>query len=355
LKDNFNSKYPDYVYRRRPNNSRRRRRTEGGVNRQLENPMPNEADDVSGSDTVGEHSPTDGEDGLLDGPLDIQHPRIAQNGYGDHSTFVNPQQRSPTYPYPTSEIAYRPVDSHENRVPYMATNERIPHERPSPSVNGSSRVMDSHYSPYMSAQNHSQSSPQYPAEHNAGQGNWESNGENGRWVGNHDRPLPPSSGPKSHQFPSPSSSPQWQTARPSASINTSSTTATSHGSNYPFPTLNTPFYPPQSQIQGNFSGSPTSSTSHSASPTHYNSPNPQIQSGTTAGRQTSSYDVHSYTSSNGFPLGSASRDTHLFQQSQSRSSVIRPLAPLQTHPSFSHAHPVHVSSPASSIGFWGRD
>lgn len=31
LKDNFNTKYPDYVYRRRPNNSRRKRRAEGST------------------------------------------------------------------------------------------------------------------------------------------------------------------------------------------------------------------------------------------------------------------------------------------------------------------------------------
>jgi hypothetical protein len=31
LKETFNSKYPDYVYRRRPNNSRKRRRNDTGT------------------------------------------------------------------------------------------------------------------------------------------------------------------------------------------------------------------------------------------------------------------------------------------------------------------------------------
>ena len=58
LKDNFNSKYPDYVYRRRPNNSRKKRKAE-----------PAHGDDPDGAalDDDGAYddpSPVDGPDEL---------------------------------------------------------------------------------------------------------------------------------------------------------------------------------------------------------------------------------------------------------------------------------------------------
>ncbi|KAH8111172.1 hypothetical protein DFH11DRAFT_1729648 [Phellopilus nigrolimitatus] len=65
LKDNFNSKYPDYVYRRRPNNSRRRRRADGsisgrgGFDNSTANNHDHEHDDASGSTEFEADSPID--------------------------------------------------------------------------------------------------------------------------------------------------------------------------------------------------------------------------------------------------------------------------------------------------------
>ncbi|KAL1746146.1 hypothetical protein HDZ31DRAFT_34809 [Schizophyllum fasciatum] len=78
LKDNFNSKYPEYVYRRKPNNSaRRRRRNDGG-----------------GSPEADEH----------------------EHGHGpaDDSAGDTPPARAATYPYPDTgvrrETDYFPAD-----------------------------------------------------------------------------------------------------------------------------------------------------------------------------------------------------------------------------------------------------
>ncbi|KLO16240.1 hypothetical protein SCHPADRAFT_938014 [Schizopora paradoxa] len=59
LKDNFNNKYPDYVYRRRPNNSRRKRRADNGLGRPYDGGGSAEHHDDSGSTEFDENSPVD--------------------------------------------------------------------------------------------------------------------------------------------------------------------------------------------------------------------------------------------------------------------------------------------------------
>ncbi len=59
LKDNFNSKYPDYVYRRRPNNSRRKRRADNGLGRPFDGGGSAEHHDDSASTEFDENSPVD--------------------------------------------------------------------------------------------------------------------------------------------------------------------------------------------------------------------------------------------------------------------------------------------------------
>ncbi|CDO70293.1 hypothetical protein BN946_scf184603.g4 [Trametes cinnabarina] len=71
LKDNFNSKYPDYVYRRRPNNSRKKRKPdaahEDGQDAHLADP-----DDPGYDDT----SPIDPDDALMiPSPQEVQYTR----------------------------------------------------------------------------------------------------------------------------------------------------------------------------------------------------------------------------------------------------------------------------------------
>jgi len=337
---------------------------DGGIGRTLDNPLPNEsADDISGSDTFGEHSPVEGEDALLDNGLEIQYSRMAHDTpppYNDHGQYVSPQSRTSNYTYSNTEIPYRSMEPQESRISYLPTHERVAQETPPTLTNGSA-----HYpSSYMPAQSHSQPPLPYSPEPSAVQGNWDTKGENGRpvsasWIGNHDRPLPQSSASRTLPFPTSSSSPNhtsWQTSN-SASVNSSSP-VTSHIPNYPFPTLNSPFYPNPSQMHGKYSSSPSSSAPHSESSSHYNSPNLQMQNGPPPpSRHTAQYEQHSYSTSpsinasNGYMPSSSVRDTHLYQARHTTAS--RPLPPLQTHAAFP-SHPVHTTPP-SSIGFWARD
>ncbi|KAJ7763131.1 hypothetical protein DFH07DRAFT_770860 [Mycena maculata] len=115
LKETFNAKYPDYVYRRRPNNTRRRR--------------PKEAGTPGARDTDGESSSPDAEDPptLPDNTHPHAHPvaryppypvasasSSASYGYGAGYGHA----RTASYPYPGA--AYDTPSSPYNYAPYDA-------------------------------------------------------------------------------------------------------------------------------------------------------------------------------------------------------------------------------------------
>ena len=71
LKDNFNSKYPDYVYKRRPNNSRKKRRPD---------PYERPYDPANPGGGPGGEFGEDGYEGSASGEFDEPSPTE-----GDHS------------------------------------------------------------------------------------------------------------------------------------------------------------------------------------------------------------------------------------------------------------------------------
>ena len=107
LKDTFNTRYPDYVYRRRPNNSRRKRKPDSGGPRPADRPVSFDlGDDFLGD--VGE-SFTDEND------PSIQH--NVQNNFGDHGK-LNSQPRSFSYPYPETNRPLHSNGAHEGNFLY---------------------------------------------------------------------------------------------------------------------------------------------------------------------------------------------------------------------------------------------
>ena len=369
MKDTFNTKYPDYVYRRRPNNSRKRRRTEGGVNRTLDNPLPSDTgDDISGSEILGEHSPIDDEH-LTDSALDLQYPRIHQDPptYGERGNFVVPLSKGLSYSYPGSDISH--PEEPETRIPYLSST----HERVSQQTLSSARLAESHY-PYIPARSNAQSVSQYTADPSTTQGNWESRVENARmlppgWGGSQNRCLAVSSDPKSHSYSSatsPPPPPPWSSRSSAVSINPPNVVA-SQSSNYPFPTLNTPFYPSTSRTEADFSATSSLSLAHSGAVSNY--PENRLPGSAVPSRQIPQYDNRSYASlsssirnANGY-VPEVDRDNHQYQQPHARSALPRPLPPVQSISTFSHSHshplqahsPSTTSNPAAQTGFWSRD
>lgn len=364
LKESFNSRYPDYVYRRRPNNSRKRRRGDAGTSRPTDH---GDGDDIVGMGDLGESSPTDGEDSQADSASETHLSRMSHDTSQSYREHESLHSRTSPFAYHSSDLTYRHAGSHENRLPYMSsTPDRIPHNLTSSAPpNSSPRIPQQSQFPYQTLENqhsHSQS-PMYNNSVQSNQDSWESRvrSTTSNWLGSgtHDRPSVSTTltGLKSHSYPSASPASSWHTsgssAVPSASTDSSSST-------YAFSTLSSPFYPNQpSHLGGNYSPGTPSNGSY---PSSANQPS-QI-----GGR---SYDQRNYASSPSispahFPTTS-SRDTPLYPSLNQRGSLhghsglprALPLPVQPPMPGYSQSSPSQLPSnnlPVPQISnYWSRD
>lgn len=117
LKDNFNNKYPDYVYRRRPNNSRKKRKPDAEAQSPTEQSVGGDTDDAS----VDDPSPVDPEDQSRDphsAPY-LYRPSSGTAGmYEGGDSFLS-SQATPSYPYvadiPPAQYGQTPRLSHPDQ------------------------------------------------------------------------------------------------------------------------------------------------------------------------------------------------------------------------------------------------
>ncbi|KAI8969688.1 hypothetical protein BD414DRAFT_428117 [Trametes punicea] len=177
LKDNFNSKYPDYVYRRRPNNSRKKRKPEATHDDAQDASHLADPDDPAYEDT----SPIDPDDAIMiPSPQEVQYTRAhALNSSSMYhvsphdpssSSALGPSPPPPqssaacTYPYSTefhnSHSALPP-----SRLPHLSPESALPGTtvRPSPLHDMSGSGMSHGYSSQSMYQTHGHSSSMYAA------------------------------------------------------------------------------------------------------------------------------------------------------------------------------------------------
>ncbi|KAF7760309.1 transcriptional regulator family: HMG [Agaricus bisporus var. burnettii] len=247
LKENFNSKYPDYVYRRRPNNTRKKnRRGDIGGLRQLDNPQ---LDDIGGHE-IGESSHTDDE--VLD--PHSHYPRVPHDlphAYDSHARYGPAPSR-----YSIPSDGFRPPSTHDTRIQYQQPSDRLPQD-----IAGARLGQPNH------------SSYSYPYQTSTGLYEPVNSGESWQqhkvdracpWPptgGNADRIIP--LGNSKMEYP-PSSSPpsSWQSPGPA---NPASNGAPGSNS-YHFQSLATPFTPNQSAMPGYASSpSPVAASQYEAS------------------------------------------------------------------------------------------
>ncbi|TFK70868.1 hypothetical protein BDN72DRAFT_500026 [Pluteus cervinus] len=303
LKETFNTKYPDYIYKRRPNNSRKRRKPDtaatGSLPRSHDHSLPSDpGDDLAPPGDVGNNGLADSGsgDGHPDFPSSDSHhysriPHEVSHGYEPPSRYNNSQsQRTPNYPYPPPSDTYRSnppppgPSTHDHRLPYPSSTDRYSHDVSTSPITSSSRVLTQSQSaatapyPYIPSQAHSQTSVYGTAEPNdsGGHSTWDrsDNARSTGWLPQDRGPLAPlgvqrsgSYSPSSHQPPS------WTNPPPSSAP--TSATSTTPSSSFSFPTLTSPFYPTPAQIQSNYPSSST--TSQSSSPGPYgNSSTPHL-------------------------------------------------------------------------------
>ncbi|KAK1232766.1 hypothetical protein PQX77_004091 [Marasmius sp. AFHP31] len=275
LKDTFNSKYPDYVYRRRPNNSRKRRRTDHSLSH---NPP-----------SAGHNGSLDGGDALHGTDLGESSP---SEGHGVHG-HVNDSSSAPYHlrmpplgPHDTSQKYGGSAGVHHglpSRLPFAGSQSSgSPFPDLGPSFRGSDHRLpflppnghESHRSNTLPSPRSSHLNPILPPSQNHLYGNganghsqWDSGRERSSWSTTNDRSTTRTSFSSSSSATPPLPGNSWSPP-PTASSATQGSAANSstNSSDFPFPTLNSPFYPssgshPPSSTQP-FTSSPTQSSSH---------------------------------------------------------------------------------------------
>jgi hypothetical protein len=306
LKDSFNLKYPDYVYRRRPNNTRNKRKNQGrdGI---LENGDGHGVEDMK--------DPTDEDNISLPVP-----------------------SRSSTYPY-QAEPMYR-QGSQDPRGVYP-----LPHDRAgSDGYRSSSRAssVPSPHPPLNQRYPYSSSSAPYNPEASAPVGpGWT---ETGRM------PLPPPSGwyGPDRNYPTSSTTPRnFNSTAPSWPDNHAPSHATG---SYSFPTLNSPFYPPTKSDSSAYS---ESSTSPESTAPPYPSNNDHLHGSRYGGptRYTPRYDDSPNIPHAPF-RDSADQGPDYYSSAHHRPRVHATHSPTSDHSPHlsSHSH-----LPSSQYSYWGGE
>ncbi|KIJ63993.1 hypothetical protein HYDPIDRAFT_154960 [Hydnomerulius pinastri MD-312] len=365
LKDNFNQKYPDYVYRRRPNNSRKRRKTDAGTSLSADHHSVSDAvEDYSGGTEYGDISPVDvaEADESRYGGHEIRYPSLPADG----SVYSGSQSRASSY-QPSEVSSYRPLG--DTRVAYMSSR----HGRATPdigmgpstsSVSRGSEHSTPYYHPYLPAQHqhHAQTSSYFPDSSGGGEV-WPPTRDDQTPL--HMQPWPQSSqdqsalvGEDRHRgYAPPGPSHGWVNAGSSESISSSSASGT-HTPSYGFPTLNSPFYPNQTNPQENYSSSPAPPL---GAPQHYGSV-AQMQGSSLPGRSNAAYEGRTYPSHSSlqqaYPPSSSTAMSSYHQQSRNAPLT---LPSAQPGSSYSHVQSASPSSPAGSgadssqLRYWSRD
>jgi hypothetical protein len=354
LKETFNSKYPDYVYRRRPNNSRKKRRPDATANPLLD---PSTAGDAGDDFPVAhdfDYQPVDGQDSVRDlaPSRSSSHSGVA-SGYGENSSVPSPHPVVSPYGYSTNDYPASHVPPSGTRLPHLSSiHDHPPPEAPSmaslPSHHYPDTSMHSHAYPSHASQHPPSvpSSSAYGPDHITGPSFWGSasgiRGDHGRaiqptWTSGPPPPvIPPlnvgeqlrersaaTAQTKSEVYSGPSPRP-WSisTSQPSPAISNASSHVSSHSSNkYPLQTLSSPFFP-ASHSPGAYQSSTSSSSTPSGSPENYYSGS-QLQGGSYGGRAGGGYEQSTIYTSHPVPHSNAlhyASSAHEVSQLQSRSS-----------------------------------
>ncbi|KAI0271256.1 hypothetical protein BC834DRAFT_432837 [Gloeopeniophorella convolvens] len=280
LKETFNSKYPDYVYRRRPNNSRKKRRSDATANPLLDASASGDAGDDFSAAQDFDYQSVDGHDPAHLSARDLapsrgsSHPGVA-SGYEDNAGMSSPHPTLSPYSYPTTDYAGGHILPSGTRLPSI-------HDHPPPESSSLASLPPHHYTDTTS------SSGAYASDHIAGSSFWGNASAGVR--GDHGRTLPSA----------------WASAPPLipplnvGGIRERPTPAQHNKSE----TLSSPFFP-ASHSPGAYQSSASSSSTPSGSPENYYSPATQLQSGSFGGRA-GGYDQPNLYGSHPVPHSSAS-------------------------------------------------
>lgn len=276
MKDNFNNKYPDYVYRRRPNNSRKKRKPDAEAQSPTDQSVGGDTDDAS----VDDPSPVDGEDQSRDphsAPY-LYRPSSGTSGIYEGGDSFMSSQATPSYPYvadiPPAQYGHTPRLSHPDQP--LSQNSLTPLRIPSLAETVASAQGQG--LPYSTSRGSSQAtitSPIHTAHspHAYWDARHASRPDEGRsnWPAIDMSTSPQRSIPSSRAdaFSPHVPARPWSSSASSATSSSSGGAPGSHYATSQFPTLTSPFFPSQSPTQRSAEAVSPSPSSHPGSSPEY--------------------------------------------------------------------------------------
>ncbi|OJA14812.1 hypothetical protein AZE42_04195 [Rhizopogon vesiculosus] len=339
LKDNFNLKYPDYVYRRRPNNSRKKRRPDSVV--PVDSTSGDLVDEQSPLREYGEISPVDYHDSQerhgSSGP-EGRYPSVPPEVVYDAPYL--PSARAASYQSPDS-LLYHPYG--DRRAPYTSSHERVSPdtvmEQSTPSARGSTST------PYYPHASNPQTCSYFQGQPGS-EGQWHLSRRSSRedlgrtpvqsWSQSGREPSLHPVDDRHRQYQLAQVSPtSWPSASPSEPLASNSSPV--HAP-YGFSTLNSPFYPSQSSSHNAYvaqhSPSQMSDTPHQYGAVGH------VQA---TSRQEAAYHGHHYSSVS----------TMQSEYTQSSGSTMHQYhthtRPAQSIPIYHHQQSMNTTSSAGSV------
>ncbi|EMD41279.1 hypothetical protein CERSUDRAFT_109878 [Gelatoporia subvermispora B] len=318
LKDNFNSKYPDYVYRRRPNNSRKKRKPDAGQQSPTDASPPGEIDDMS----LEELSPVEGEDAAIQpSPHDHQYPRShllgASLSYEGADSLTTSHAPS-VYDYPVPELPSGPFGHHPaSRIHHTESSLSAANVHQSRmSSFGIPGSIPAGYHPHSVHHGQPSTSSSYASDAHANNHNpWDSARAPSRADQSRNWPPLPAIDVNAARYRQANTSavshsrgdsysPQLHQRSWSATSSTPSSGSTPSTTHYPnanaaFPTLTSAFFPSSSPTERSvdMAPSPTSNSTHS--PEYFRPPSQMSRRMSSADRSGSS--VHEHVNFQGSP------------------------------------------------------
>ncbi|KAG1844525.1 hypothetical protein DFJ58DRAFT_664778 [Suillus subalutaceus] len=356
LKDNFNLKYPDYVYKRRPNNSRKKRRADStGVT----------GDSASTTDSVDDQSsnPEYGEISPVEYHYDSQEryessgPEVCTSAEVTYDASYLPPARVSSY-QPADSLPYHGHNANDRRAPYLSSHERItPDAVMGPSA---SAPHESTNTAYFSSfvHNTTHAPPAYLPSQSGSEGQWHPSSRSSRddlaripaqsWSQSGSESSLQAEGDMHRQYQVAQAPPSSWGASPSEPP--ASNNPPVHSSGYGFATLNSPFYPSQSSSHNTYtaqqSPSQISDVSH-----HYGAVN-HIQGSSAAPRQEDAYHSRQqYSTVSTIPAGypqSSGTTMHQYHTESRNILAPAPFTPVQSMSVYSHTPSMNTTSPAGS-------
>ncbi|KAG2343405.1 hypothetical protein BDR05DRAFT_962919 [Suillus weaverae] len=358
LKDNFNLKYPDYVYRRRPNNSRKKRRADStGVAGDSASTMDS-VDDQSSNPEYGEISPVEYHHNSQE-RHESSGPEVCTSAEATYNASYLSPARTSSY-QPADSLSYHAHSGNDGQAPYLSSHGRITPDAvmgPSTSAPPGS-TSTAYFSPFVHNATHAPSASYLPSQSQSGsEGQWHPSSHSSRddlaripvqsWS---------QSGSESSLHAGDNMIRQYQVAQAlpsswgaSPSEPPASNNPSVHSSSYGFSTLNSSFYPSQSSSHNVYtarqSPSQISDVSH-----QYGAVN-HTQGSSAAPRQEDAYHSRQYSTVSTMPAGYPQNSGSTMHQYHTQSRNIlapAPLTPVQSMLVYSHTPSVNTTSPAGS-------